>query len=95
MHNFVFPAVTLPESASSLRQQVRDFLQKEKDAGTFTPRKNSWSDGDAEFSRKCGQAGYIGMVWPKKYGGQERTALDRYVMTVSYTHLTLPTKRIV
>ncbi|MEY4124824.1 MAG: hypothetical protein RL770_1405 [Pseudomonadota bacterium] len=81
MHNFVFPAVSLPESASLLRQQVRDFLKKERDAGTFTPRKNSWSDGDAEFSRKCGQAGYIGMVWPKKYGGQERTALDRYVMT--------------
>jgi alkylation response protein AidB-like acyl-CoA dehydrogenase len=81
MHDFVFPAVTLPESASLLRQQVREFLQKEKDAGTFTPRKNSWSDGDAAFSRKCGQAGYIGMVWPKKYGGQERTALERYVMT--------------
>jgi hypothetical protein len=81
MHHFAFPAVALPESAQLLRQQVRDFLQREIDAGTFTPRQNSWSDGDAEFSRKCGQAGYIGMVWPKQYGGHERTALERYVMT--------------
>jgi len=81
MHDFAFPAVALPESAQRLRQQVRDFLQREMDAGTFTPRQNSWSDGDAEFSRKCGQAGYIGMVWPKAYGGHERTALERYVMT--------------
>ena len=64
MHDFVFPAVTLPESAQLLRQQVRAFLQREMDAGSFTPRKNSWSEGDAEFSRKCGQAGYIGMVCP-------------------------------
>jgi len=81
MHDFVFPAATLPESARLLRQQVRDFLQKERDAGTFVPRQNSWSDGDDQFSRKCGQAGYIGMVWPKQYGGQERTALERYIMT--------------
>lgn len=81
MHDFVYPAVTLPESAQLLRQQVRDFLKREMDAGTFSPRQNSWSDGDAAFSRKCGQAGYIGMVWPKQYGGHERTALERYVMT--------------
>jgi len=80
MHDFVFPAVTLPDSAPALRQQVRAFLQREKDAGTFIPRQNSWSDGDATFSRKCGQAGYIGMVWPKAYGGHERTALERYVV---------------
>jgi hypothetical protein len=40
MHDFVFPAVTLPESAQLLRQQVRAFLQREMDAGSFTPRKN-------------------------------------------------------
>jgi len=80
MHDFVFPAVTLPDSAPALRQQVREFLQREKDAGSFTPRQNSWSDGDAAFSRKLGQAGYIGMVWPKAYGGHERTALERYVV---------------
>ena len=71
----------MPESAHLLRQQVRAFLHREMDAGRFTPSNNSWSEGDAEFSRKCGQAGYIGMVWPRQYGGQERTALERYVMT--------------
>mgnify|MGYP006206800625 CR=1 FL=1 len=71
MHDFVFPAVTLPESAQLLRQQVRAFLQREMDAGSFTPRKNSWSEGDAEFSRKLGERGWIGMTWPKQYGGAD------------------------
>jgi alkylation response protein AidB-like acyl-CoA dehydrogenase len=35
---------------------------------------------DAEFSRKLGARGWIGMVWPKRYGGHERSALERYVL---------------
>ena len=34
---------------------------------------------DAAFSRKCGERGYLGMTWPKEYGGHERSALERYV----------------
>ena len=32
---------------------------------------------DPEFSLKLGARGWIGMVWPKAYGGHERTALER------------------
>jgi acyl-CoA dehydrogenase len=35
---------------------------------------------DREFSREVGKRGWIGMTWPKAYGGGERTALDRYVV---------------
>ena len=81
MHQFRFEPVKLPAAAEALRAQVRAFIAEEVAAGTFTPSKNSWSSFDAAFSRKCGERGYIGMVWPKKYGGHERTALERYVMT--------------
>lgn len=59
---------------------MREFLGQEQRAGTFVPLKSSWSTFDPEFSRKCGERGYIGMTWPKHYGGQERSALERYVV---------------
>jgi alkylation response protein AidB-like acyl-CoA dehydrogenase len=34
-----------------------------------------------EFSRKLGAKGWIGMTWPRMYGGQERSQLERYILT--------------
>ena len=75
------PAV-LPDHTRALREEVRAFLRREAEAGTWDPR----SPGQAgrlsrEFSRRCGEAGYIGMTWPKRYGGGERSFLERYVVT--------------
>ncbi len=81
MHEFRFEPVELPPAAQDLRRQVRAFLAEEVAGGRLVPSRNSWSSFDAEFSRKCGQRGFIGMIWPKKYGGHERTALERYVVT--------------
>src|SRR3546814_12072184 len=33
------------------------------------------------FSRKLGQQGWIGMTWPKRYGGHELPALHRLAVT--------------
>jgi len=81
MHQFSFEPVKFPPAAEALRGEVRAFIAEEVAGGAFTPSRNSWSSFDAGFSKKCGQRGYIGMVWPRKYGGHERTALERYVMT--------------
>jgi alkylation response protein AidB-like acyl-CoA dehydrogenase len=80
MHEFRFDPVRLPESADALRQEVRAFLAAQIAEGRFDPRVNSWNTRDPEFSRSCGRAGYIGMCWPKQYGGHERSALERYVV---------------
>jgi alkylation response protein AidB-like acyl-CoA dehydrogenase len=81
MHEFRFEPVQMPAGAEALRGEVRAFIAAEIANGTFTPRRNSWSTFDQEFSRKCGERGYIGMRWPKEYGGRERSALERYVVT--------------
>lgn len=81
MHEFKFEPVQMPAAVEDLRKEVRAFIAEEVARGGFTPKRNSWSSFDAEFSRKCGERGFIGMTWPKQYGGQERTALERYVMT--------------
>jgi len=35
---------------------------------------------DAEFSRKLAQKGWVGMALPTRYGGHDRTAVDRFVV---------------
>ncbi len=80
MHEFRFDPVRLPESAPALRAEVRAFIAAQIAEGRFDPRVNSWNSRDPEFSRACGGAGYIGMCWPKQYGGHERSALERYVV---------------
>ncbi|MBE0622913.1 MAG: acyl-CoA dehydrogenase family protein [Burkholderiales bacterium] len=81
MHEFRFDPVPMPETAQALREEVRTFIAQEVAAGSFTPSRNSWTSFDAAFSRKCGERGYIGMRWPNEYGGHERSALERYVVT--------------
>ena len=81
MHEFRFEPVRMPAAAEALRSEVRAFIAAEVASGAFTPSRNSWSSFDAAFSRKCGARGYIGMRWPKQYGGHERSALERYVVT--------------
>ncbi|MCP5151157.1 MAG: acyl-CoA dehydrogenase family protein [Ectothiorhodospiraceae bacterium] len=73
---------TLPDAARALRAEVRAFLAEEARAGRFDPSDPS-SGGrfSPEFSRRCGEAGYIGMTWPRRFGGGERSFLERYVVT--------------
>lgn len=66
----------------SFRKEVRDFLESEMAKGIFKPRCDAWIIGHSpEFSRKIGEKGWIGMTWPKEYGGQGRSYLDRLVLT--------------
>ena len=80
MHEFRFDPVSLPASAEALRSEVRAFVARQVAEGRFEPRVNSWGSRDPEFSRACGRQGYIGMCWPRQYGGHERSALERYVV---------------
>ncbi len=61
-----------------VRAEIREFLAA--DPAMATPRADCWSHFDDAFSRRLGQAGYIGMTWPKRYGGHERSSLERYVV---------------
>jgi alkylation response protein AidB-like acyl-CoA dehydrogenase len=70
------------EAAEEVRREVREFLAAELAAGTFTTHVDTWLSGvDPEFSRKLGERGWLGMTWPKEYGGHERTAMERYAVT--------------
>ncbi len=70
------------EAAEGVRAEVRGFLAAELAAGSFTTHVDAWLSGvDPAFSRKLGERGWLGMTWPKQYGGHERTAMERYAVT--------------
>ena len=81
MRAFEFDAPRLPPEAVATRRRVREFLAAERHAGRYTPHRCSWSTFDAEFSRRVGAAGFIGVTWPREYGGQALSSLVRYVIT--------------
>src|SRR5690349_9885131 len=80
MATFNFELSTLPPEAEALRDEVRTFLERELAQYRGADRARSWGGFNRDFSRRMGERGWIGMTWPKKYGGHERTALERYVV---------------
>src|SRR3569833_3378590 len=89
-----FDPIRLPEKCEQLRKEVRAFLAEEIAAGTFDPLMPNREDTDVpEFSRKVGERGWLGMTWPKKYGGHERSFLERYVVTEEMRVANAPARR--
>ena len=70
----------LPPEAEELRLEVRDFLAEAMATVSVDLRARNWTAWNSEFSRKLGELGWIGMTWPKEYGGSERSFLERYVL---------------
>jgi acyl-CoA dehydrogenase len=89
-----FDPIRLPRECEELRKEVRAFLAEEIAAGTFNPFQPLREDADArEFSRRVGERGWIGMTWPKQYGGHERSFLERYVVTEEMRVANAPVRR--
>ena len=78
-HPLRFDTVELPAQESELRAEVRAFLAEEQLAGRLPPRRRTFRFS-ADFSRRAGAKGYIGMTWPKAYGGHERSSLERHIV---------------
>src|SRR5258708_34318778 len=75
-----FDPIRLPPECERLRKEVRSFLADEIAAGTFDPHSPQGGDNDVPgFSKRVGQRGWIGMTWPKKYGGQQGRLPRRHV----------------
>jgi alkylation response protein AidB-like acyl-CoA dehydrogenase len=80
VHSLSFPPPAHSAAAEELRAEVRAFLRVQLASRTPRQRSDSWNGFSAEFSRALGARGWLGMTWPKKYGGGERSALERYVV---------------
>ena len=88
-----FDPIRLPPECEALRKEVRAFIADEVAAGTFNPAHVGHGEGqNPAFSRKVGAKGWIGMTWPKQYGGQERSYLERYVLTEEFRVANAPVR---
>ena len=80
------------EEQEKFRQEVVTFLEEEKKQGAFQPISDSWVHGYShEFSKKIAQKGWIGLTWPKEYGGQGRSWMDRLILTEELLRYGAPT----
>jgi acyl-CoA dehydrogenase len=73
-------AGALPPACEALRAEVRAFLAEHLAHVPIARRVRNWAGSDPAFTRAVAARGWIGMTWPKRYGGHERSALERYVV---------------
>ena len=91
--NLHFDQIRLPPECQKLREEVRAFIAEEVASGTFVPDRPGHGDTqNREFSKRVGAKGWIGMTWPKQYGGHERNFLERYVVTEEFRVVNAPVR---
>jgi len=72
----------LTAAQKAFRREVREFLAERCPPTPHGIREDGWVTGfSREFSRELGRRGWIGVTWPRAYGGQERSALERLILT--------------
>jgi alkylation response protein AidB-like acyl-CoA dehydrogenase len=70
--------LTGPELA--LQREVREFLAAELPPGSFLSGLGMGGTNAPEFSRKLAKRGWVGMALPRRYGGQDRSAVERFIV---------------
>jgi alkylation response protein AidB-like acyl-CoA dehydrogenase len=68
------------DEQEQFRMEVSKFLENELKNGTFERKSNYFMEKSSpEFSRKIAAKGWIGLTWPKEYGGGNRSYVDRTI----------------
>jgi len=76
-----FEMTEYTDAERALQGEVRSFLAEELPRGTFTPGLGMNGAKDPSFSAKLGRRGWLGMALPKRFGGHDRSAVDRMIVT--------------
>ena len=74
------PQYDLGQAGNELREQVRRWLDQHWSGdrkAAFDARSFSKREFDADFARDIGKTGWIGLGWPKEFGGQARSPLEQ------------------
>ena len=65
----------------TFRQDIRAFVREAMPEAPDIP-EDAWIIGfDRTFSKKLAARGWIGLPWPREYGGQGKSYLDRLILT--------------
>lgn len=73
--------LTFTREQEAFREEVRDFLRIEMPYPPSLEYPGGLCEGNSrEFSHKMAEKGWIGLTWPKPYGGQERTYVEKAIL---------------
>src|SRR2546430_13128644 len=76
-----FEMTELSDVERALQVDVRAFLAEELPRGSFVPGLGMNAAKDPAFSKKLAERGWLGMALPARYGGHDRSAVDRLIVT--------------
>ena len=71
---------SLPAEDEALRPAIREVARAAVAERPLDIRARSWQGFDGAFSRKLGEAGFLGLTLPRQYGGGERGPFARFVV---------------
>ncbi len=72
----------ITKEQEEFRREVGEFLKKELKQGLWKPTIDAWiMTYDPAFTKRVAAKSWIGLTWPKEYGGQGRSAIDRLILT--------------
>lgn len=75
-----FAPTELTGSELALQREVREFLAAELPPGSYAPGLGMQAGRDRAFSRRLAERGWVGMALPRRYGGGDRSAVERFVV---------------
>jgi len=84
---------TFTEEEQAWRREARVFLEKELldnypcEAEDDGYGFGGWSDA---FTRRLGEKGWLGITWPREYGGQGRSLMDLFILFDEIAYSRLP-----
>lgn len=88
---------TISKDLERFRQEIREFIAEawpeelQREAHTNSAEQYPKV---VEFRRKLGERGWIGLSWPKEYGGQGRSVLEEYVFQEEISYYNAPYPKV-
>jgi alkylation response protein AidB-like acyl-CoA dehydrogenase len=89
------PDIDLGPAANAFRQEVREFLARhwtEEDRAAHRRLPAREQGFDRAFSHELAEQGWLGVSWPKQWGGQERTAFEQLAFEEEMAYQGAPTR---
>ena len=92
--SMALPDLDLGQAANAFRQEVRAWLaehwtKEDQEAHRRLPVRDQGFDRD--FSRALAEQGWLGISWPRQWGGQERSAFEQLAFEEETAYQGAPT----
>jgi alkylation response protein AidB-like acyl-CoA dehydrogenase len=87
------PQYDLGEAGNRFRGEVRTWLSKHwppERRAAYEATDETHRDHDAKFAREMGSTGWLGLTWPKKFGGLERSPYELLALLEETTRAETP-----